>query len=103
MNWKTATSAGRNDQADGDGRPGGNDDASNNDFDASHHLVRPIASAFEQVVSALQPMQQLEKDLDRIIEHLDDLDAKADVKLEELVLKKKNYLEATRKMQSAFE
>jgi len=107
MNLKTATSAGRKDQglfrfdsADADGRPGGNDDCSSND--ASHHLVRPIASAFEQVVSALQPMQQLEKDLDRIIEHLDDLDAKADAKLEELVLKKKNYLEATRKMQSAF-
>jgi len=99
-NLKPSTSAGRIDKADGDGRPGGNDEGSNND--ASHHLVRPIASAFEQVVSALQPMQQLEKELDRIIEHLDDLDAKADAKLEELMLKKKNYLEATRKMQSAF-
>ena len=79
------------------GRSGDDDDS-----DARYHLFRPIAALCNRVAAELKPMRELENALDQIIDHLDDLDAKSDAKLEELMLKKNNYLEATRKMQSAF-
>ena len=72
-------------------------------MDASYHLFRPVAAAFEQISSEMRPLRDLENALDGIIEHLDDLDAKCDAKLEELLQKRKAFIDASQRVQSAFQ
>jgi len=90
----------RSDKATGRTQHGEKQDG--NEIDANHHLLRPIGAAFDLAKAELKPLKSLEVALDGIIDHLDDLDAKCDAKLEELMRKKKAYLDATKMMQSAF-
>ena len=69
---------------------------------AAHHLFRPVAAAFERVAAEMPPIVALEKMLDDVIGHLDELDAKCDAKLEELMRKREEHLKATEMMRSAF-
>ena len=69
---------------------------------AAHHLFRPVAAAFERVSAEMPPIVALEKMLDDVIGHLDELDAKCDAKLEELMRKREEHLKATEMMRSAF-
>ena len=71
-------------------------------MDASYHLFRPVAAAFEQIASEMRPLKDLENSLNRIIGHLDDLEAKCDAKIGELLRKRKAFIDAGQRMQSAF-
>ena len=73
------------------------------EINASYHLFRPVAAAFDQIASEMRPLRDLENALDGIIEHLDDLDAKCDAKMEELLQKRKAFIDATQRVQSAFQ
>ena len=63
---------------------------------------RPLVAALGQARQEMRAVNQLERGLDQIIAHLDDLDRKCDAKLDELTKKRKAYLEATMIVQSAF-
>jgi len=74
------------------------------DSDVSqYHLLQPVATAFDQMAAGMKPMMNLENSLDDIIRHLDELEAKCDAKIEDLMAKRQAFLDATQMMQKTFQ